>query len=58
MQEVIQRKRLTMNKWDSEMTNESRQNYKEMQCKAKIEVVKAKQRVYDELHKRLDSEEA
>lgn len=31
VQEVIQRKKLTKKKWDSERTEESRQEYKEMQ---------------------------
>ena len=45
MQEYVQRKRLAK-KWDTERTEESRQEYREMQQKVKVEVAKAKQRVY------------
>ena len=57
MQEYVQRKRLTKKKWDTERTEEIRQEYREMQCKVKIEIGKAKQRRYDDLYARLDSKD-
>ncbi|GLD71957.1 uncharacterized protein AKAME5_002328100 [Lates japonicus] len=56
-QECIQRKRLAKKKWDTERTEESRQEYTEMQHKVKVEVAKAKQKAYNDLHARLDSME-
>ena len=40
-----------------ERTEESRQEYREMQCKVKVEVARAKQRAYNDLYARLDSKE-
>ncbi|XP_051793709.1 uncharacterized protein LOC127530597 [Acanthochromis polyacanthus] len=57
VQEWIQRKRLAKKKWDTERTEESRQEYREMQRKVKVEVAKAKQGAYDDLYARLDSKE-
>ena len=57
VQECIQRKRLAKKKWDTERTEESRQEYREMQRKVKVEVAKAKQGAYDDLYARLDSKE-
>ncbi|RDD64009.1 hypothetical protein DU478_22460, partial [Thalassococcus profundi] len=55
VQESIQRKRLARKKWDRERTEESRQEYREMQREAKIEVAKAKQKAYEDMYARLDS---
>ncbi|XP_053346567.1 craniofacial development protein 2-like [Clarias gariepinus] len=49
VQECIQGKRLAKKKWDTERTEESRQEYREMQSKVKVEVAKAKQRAYEDL---------
>ncbi|KAK2921796.1 hypothetical protein Q8A73_001281 [Channa argus] len=57
VQECIQRKRLAKKKWDTERTEESRQEYREMQRKVKVEVAKAKQRAYEDLYVRLDTKE-
>ncbi|MCJ8736388.1 hypothetical protein PDJAM_G00257890 [Pangasius djambal] len=38
-------------------TEENRQEYKELQCRVKREVSKAKQEAYDELYTRLDTRE-
>ena len=57
VQECIQKKRLAKKKWDTERTEESRQEYREMQRKVKVEVAKAKQGAYDDLYVRLDSKE-
>ena len=57
VQECIQRKRLAKKKWDTERSEESRQEYREMQRKVKVEVAKAKQRAYEDLYARLDSKE-
>lgn len=46
VQESIQRKR-SVKRWDSRR-EESRQEYKEMQCKAKREVVKSREKTYGE----------
>ena len=53
----MQRKRLAKKKWDTERTEESRQEYRKMQRKGKVEVAKAKQGTYDDLFARLDSKE-
>ncbi|KAK3543841.1 hypothetical protein QTP70_030074, partial [Hemibagrus guttatus] len=53
----IQRKRLAKKKWDMDRTEENRQEYKELQCRVKREVSKAKQKAYDELYTRLDTRE-
>ena len=45
VQECVQQKRLAK-KWDTEMTEESRQEYRELQRKVKEEVAKAKQKAY------------
>lgn len=55
VQECIQRKRLAKKKWDTERTEESRQEYREMKRKVKVVVAKAKQGAYDDLYARLDS---
>ncbi|KAK3547778.1 hypothetical protein QTP86_029926 [Hemibagrus guttatus] len=57
VQDSIQRKRLAKNKWDMDRTEENRQEYKELQCRVKREVSKAKQKAYDELYTRLDTRE-
>ncbi|KAK2910488.1 hypothetical protein Q8A73_008203 [Channa argus] len=57
VQECIQRKRLAKKKWDTERTEESRQEYREIQRKVKIEVAKAKQRAYEDLYARLGTKE-
>ncbi|XP_051800420.1 uncharacterized protein LOC127532561 [Acanthochromis polyacanthus] len=57
VQEWIQRKRLAKKKWDTERTEGSRQEYREMQRKVKVEVAKAKQGAYHDLYARLDSKE-
>ena len=43
--------------WDSQRDEESRQEYKEMQRKAKGEMAKAKEKAYGELYERLDTKE-
>ena len=57
VQECIQRKRLAKKKWDTDRTEESRQEYRELHRKVKVEVAKAKQGAYDDLYVRLDSKE-
>lgn len=41
--DCTQRKRLAMKKWDIERNEESREEYRQMQRKVKVEVAKAKQ---------------
>ncbi|KAK3553111.1 hypothetical protein QTP86_031688 [Hemibagrus guttatus] len=53
----IQRKRLAKKKWDMDRTEDNRQEYKELQCRVKRKVSKAKQKAYDELYTRLDTRE-
>ncbi|KAK3555309.1 hypothetical protein QTP86_014902, partial [Hemibagrus guttatus] len=50
-------KRLAKKKWDMDRTEENRQEYKELQCRVKRKVSKAKQKAYDELYARLDTRE-
>ncbi|KAK3523014.1 hypothetical protein QTP86_011091 [Hemibagrus guttatus] len=57
VQDSVQRKRLAKKKWDMDRTEENRQEYKELQCRVKREVSKAKQKAYDELCTRLDTRE-
>ncbi|KAK3569633.1 hypothetical protein QTP86_002580 [Hemibagrus guttatus] len=57
VQDSIQRKRLAKKKWEMNRTEENRQEYKELQCRVKREVSKAKQKAYEELYTRLDSRE-
>ncbi|KAK3574849.1 hypothetical protein QTP86_018434, partial [Hemibagrus guttatus] len=57
VQGSIQRKRLAKKKWDMDRTEENRQEYKELQCRVKREVSKAKQKAYDELYTRLNTRE-
>ncbi|KAK3567338.1 hypothetical protein QTP86_019605, partial [Hemibagrus guttatus] len=57
VQDSIQRKRLAKKKWDMDRTEENRQEYKELRCRVKSEVSKAKQKAYDELYTRLDTRE-
>ncbi|MCI4382174.1 hypothetical protein PGIGA_G00260740 [Pangasianodon gigas] len=57
VQDSIQSKRLAKKKWDMDRTEESRQEYKELQRRVKREVSKAKQEAYDELYTRLDTRE-
>ncbi|KAK3545478.1 hypothetical protein QTP70_007724 [Hemibagrus guttatus] len=57
VQYSIQRKRLAKKKWDMDRTEENRQEYKELQCRVKIEVSKAKQKAYDELYTSLNTRE-
>ncbi|KAK3550531.1 hypothetical protein QTP70_000024 [Hemibagrus guttatus] len=57
VQDSIQRKRLAKKKWDMDRTEENRQEYKELQCRVKRKVSKAKQKAYDELYTRLDTRE-
>ncbi|KAK3537495.1 hypothetical protein QTP70_012125 [Hemibagrus guttatus] len=52
VQDSVQRKRLAKKKWDMDRTEENRQEYKELQCRVKREVSKAKQKAYDELYTR------
>ena len=40
MQEYVQRKRLLKKKWETERTEEIKQEYREMQCKVKVEMAK------------------
>ena len=54
VQEIIQRKRLVRRKWDIDRTEESRQEYVEMQRKAKKEF---KRTAHDKLYKRSDTKE-
>ncbi|MCJ8736311.1 hypothetical protein PDJAM_G00258110 [Pangasius djambal] len=56
-QDSIPRKRLAKKKWDMDRTKENRQEYKELRCRVKREVPKAKQEAYDELFTRLDTRE-
>ncbi|KAK3545165.1 hypothetical protein QTP70_001783 [Hemibagrus guttatus] len=57
VQDSIQRKRLAKKKWDMDRTEKNRQEYKELQCRVKREVSKAKQKAYDEFYTRLDTRE-
>ncbi|KAK3566834.1 hypothetical protein QTP86_004561 [Hemibagrus guttatus] len=57
VQDSIQRKRLAKKKWDMDRTEENRQEYKELQCRVKRVVSKAKQKAYEELYTRLDTRE-
>ncbi|KAK3529595.1 hypothetical protein QTP70_032016, partial [Hemibagrus guttatus] len=57
VQDSVQRKRLAKKKWDMDRTEENRQEYKELQCRVKREMSKAKQKAYDELYTRLDTRE-
>ncbi|KAK3546297.1 hypothetical protein QTP70_025706 [Hemibagrus guttatus] len=57
VQDSIQRKRLAKKKWDMDRTEVNRQEYKELQCRVKREVSKAKQKANDELYTRLDTRE-
>ncbi|KAK3532193.1 hypothetical protein QTP86_009472 [Hemibagrus guttatus] len=57
VQDSVQGKRLAKKKWDMDRTEENRQEYKELQCRVKREVSKAKQKAYDELYTRLDTRE-
>ncbi|KAK3516865.1 hypothetical protein QTP70_027079 [Hemibagrus guttatus] len=57
VQDSVQRKRLAKKKWDMDRTEENRQEYKELQCRVKRGVSKAKQKAYDELYTRLDTRE-
>ncbi|KAK3510739.1 hypothetical protein QTP70_021324 [Hemibagrus guttatus] len=57
VQDSIQRERLAKKKWDTDRTEENRQEYKESQRRVKREVSKAKQKAYDELYSRLDTRE-
>ncbi|KAK3553518.1 hypothetical protein QTP70_004198 [Hemibagrus guttatus] len=56
VQDSIQRKRLAK-KWDTDRTEQNRQEYSELQHRVKREVSKAKQKAYDELYTRLDTRE-
>ncbi|KAK3506372.1 hypothetical protein QTP70_004111 [Hemibagrus guttatus] len=57
VQDSVQRKMLAKKKWDMDRTEENRQEYKELQCRVKREVSKAKQKAYEELYTRLDTRE-
>ncbi|KAK3540824.1 hypothetical protein QTP86_002367 [Hemibagrus guttatus] len=57
VQDGVQRKRVAKKKWDMDRTEENRQEYKELQCRVKREVSKAKQKAYGELYTRLDTRE-
>ncbi|KAE8281679.1 hypothetical protein D5F01_LYC20678 [Larimichthys crocea] len=57
VKECVRRKRLAKKKWDTERTDKSRQEYREMQHKVRVEVAKAKQGAYDDLYASLDSKE-
>lgn len=43
VQECLQRRRLVKKKWDTEKTEDSRQEYREMQRKMETEVAKTKE---------------
>ncbi|KAK3505605.1 hypothetical protein QTP70_004923 [Hemibagrus guttatus] len=58
VQDSIQRKRLAKKKWDMDRTEQNRQEYKELQCRVKREVSKAKQKAYDELYTRKSTTDA
>uniref|UniRef100_A0A096M6T7 Reverse transcriptase domain-containing protein n=1 Tax=Poecilia formosa TaxID=48698 RepID=A0A096M6T7_POEFO len=51
------RKRAVKKKWDNVRTEESHQEYREMQRKVKVEVAKVKQDAYTDLYNRLESKE-
>ncbi|KAK4323664.1 hypothetical protein Pmani_005638 [Petrolisthes manimaculis] len=53
----ISKKKRAKMKWDRQMDEESKQQYKEMQSTAKKEVAKAKDRAYEKLYEKLDSRE-
>ncbi|KAK4290566.1 hypothetical protein Pmani_036545 [Petrolisthes manimaculis] len=57
VQESISKKKRAKMKWDRQMDEESKQEYKEMQSTAKKEVAKAKDRAYEKLYENLDSRE-
>ncbi|KAK3515726.1 hypothetical protein QTP70_030172, partial [Hemibagrus guttatus] len=57
VQDSIQKKRLSKKKWNMDRTEENRQEHKELQCRVKREVSKAKHKAYDELHTTLDTRE-
>ncbi|KAK4307253.1 hypothetical protein Pmani_020966 [Petrolisthes manimaculis] len=57
VQESISKKKLAKMKWDRQMDEESKQEYKEMWSTAKKEVAKAKDRAYEKLYEKLDSRE-
>ncbi|KAI5615215.1 hypothetical protein C0J50_10889, partial [Silurus asotus] len=55
VQESIRRKRLAKQKWDTQSDEKSRQEYKLMRQQVKRDVVKAKEKAYEELYERLDT---
>ena len=57
VQAYFQRKRLAKKKWNTERTEERRQECREMQNKVKVQVAKPKPRAFKDLHIRLDSKE-
>ncbi|KAI2650822.1 4-hydroxy-tetrahydrodipicolinate synthase [Labeo rohita] len=57
VQESIRRKKLVKKNWDSQKGKECIQKYKEMRHKAKKEVAKAKEKLYDKLYEKLNTEE-
>ncbi len=57
VQESIRRKKLAKKNWNSQRDEESSQKYKEMWHKAKKEVAKAKEKAYDKLYEKLNTEE-
>ncbi|KAK4318915.1 hypothetical protein Pmani_010106 [Petrolisthes manimaculis] len=57
VQESISKKKRAKMKWDRQMDEESKQEYKEMQSTAKKEVAKAKDRAYEKLYEKFDSRE-
>lgn len=50
MQEYRPRQRYAKKKWDTERKGESRRVCREVQCKVRVVVAKAKQMACDELH--------
>ncbi len=57
VQESIRRKKLAKNNWDSQRDKESCQKNKEMQHKAKKDIAKGKEKAYDKLYEKLNTEE-
>ncbi|KAF7701122.1 hypothetical protein HF521_002287, partial [Silurus meridionalis] len=57
VQDSIRRKRLAKQNWDQQRDEKSRQEYKEMRQQVKRDGAKAKEKAYEELYKKLDTEE-
>lgn len=52
----IKTKRLVKKKWDTGRTENSTEKYRKMKYEVEVEVLTAKQSVYDDLYDRLDKE--